>query len=106
MAKRNSNKSWIATLLLFLFLGGMGIHRFYVGKIGTGLIYLIGIPIFFFLLAGSAVIAAALDSDEGMIIIALLAILFGLVYFIGFVVDFFLIILKKFKDSEGRPVVD
>lgn len=36
-----SKKSPIAVLLLCMFLGGMGIHRFYVGKIGTGLLMLI-----------------------------------------------------------------
>ena len=35
-----SQKSWIATLLLCIFLGGLGVHRFYVGKVGTGLLYL------------------------------------------------------------------
>ena len=39
---RNSNatsqKSWIATLLLCLFTGHLGGHRFYVGKIGTGVV--------------------------------------------------------------------
>ncbi len=30
---------WIAALLC-LFLGVLGVHRFYVGKVGTGLIYL------------------------------------------------------------------
>lgn len=34
-------KSWIVTLLLCLFLGGLGIHRFYVRKNGTGFLWLI-----------------------------------------------------------------
>ena len=36
-----SDKSWIATLLFTLFLGGIGVHRFYVGKIGTGILYIL-----------------------------------------------------------------
>ncbi len=36
-----SEKSWIATLLLCFFLGGIGVHRFYAGKIGTGILQLI-----------------------------------------------------------------
>lgn len=35
-----SPKSKIAALLLCIFLGGIGIHRFYVGKVGTGILYL------------------------------------------------------------------
>ena len=31
-----SEKSFVATLILCLLLGGFGVHRFYVGKIGTG----------------------------------------------------------------------
>ena len=34
-------KSWVAALLLCLFLGGLGIHRFYVGKVGTGILQLL-----------------------------------------------------------------
>ena len=34
------DKSFITALLLVLFLGGLGAHRFYVGKTGTGVLYL------------------------------------------------------------------
>ena len=34
-----SSKSYAATLLLAIFLGFIGIHRVYVGKVGTGILY-------------------------------------------------------------------
>lgn len=37
----SSEKSFSATLLLCLFLGSIGAHRFYVGKVGTGILMLI-----------------------------------------------------------------
>jgi len=36
-----SPKSRLVTLLLCLFFGALGFHRFYVGKVGTGLLMLI-----------------------------------------------------------------
>ena len=70
MDKKVSTKSRLAAFLLCFFLGFLGIHRFYVGKIGTGVLYL---------LTGG---------------------LFG----IGAFVDFIVILVGSFKDSEGHVV--
>ena len=40
------DKSFITALLLVLFLGGLGAHRFYVGKTGTGVLYLFTLGLF------------------------------------------------------------
>ena len=37
----DSEKNWLVTLLLCLFLGTLGIHRFYAGKTGTGILQLL-----------------------------------------------------------------
>lgn len=36
-----SEKSGLVALLLCLFVGTLGVHRFYVGKIGTGVLQLL-----------------------------------------------------------------
>ena len=38
---QKSKQDFIATLLFCIFLGALGIHRFYAGKIGTGILMLI-----------------------------------------------------------------
>ena len=36
-----SDKGFVPTVMLCFFLGALGIHRFYVGKIGTGIVQLL-----------------------------------------------------------------
>ena len=41
----SDKNKWVAFLLCF-FLGGFGFHRFYVGKVGTGILYLFTLGLF------------------------------------------------------------
>lgn len=74
--QNNEEPSFIATLLLCLFLGPLGIHRFYVGKTGSGIAML--------LLSLTFV---------GLIITGPWSL-----------VDFIVIAVKKFQDKDGNYI--
>ena len=61
----NSEKSKVAAGVFGILLGGLGIHKFYMGKVGVGLIYILfcwtGIPAIIGLVEG---ILYLTESDE------------------------------------------
>jgi TM2 domain-containing membrane protein YozV len=76
-----SHKSRLVALLLLVFLGGLGVHRFYVGKVGTGIL---------------------------MFLCTLLAftVILSPIIAVWLVVDFILILVGSFKDDNGLPVTN
>lgn len=36
-----NKKDWLTALLLCIFLGWLGVHRYYCGKIGTGILWML-----------------------------------------------------------------
>lgn len=70
-----SQKSFTATLLLLIFLGGLGVHRMYVGKVGTG------------------------------VLLALVSIFtFGVGGMIWWIVDLYLLLSGEFTDKQNAVV--
>ena len=70
--ENSSDKSRLLALLFCWFLGVFGVHRFYVGKIGTGILWLLT---------------------------------FGCLW-VGVIVDLIMIATGKFKDKEGKPLLN
>ena len=82
-----SSKSRLATALLAWFLGTLGLHRFYIGKIGTGLAILI---------LGVVGWATTWILGFGFVFITIA----GIWVFI----DFVLTVIGEMNDSQGKPI--
>ena len=41
MSSGHGHKSRVAAILLAFFLGGFGVHKFYLGRVGQGILYLL-----------------------------------------------------------------
>jgi len=102
----NPSKSKLTALLLCLFVGGLGIHRFYVGKSGTGILMLLcTVPSFLFW--GYITSVSELNYIYGMVplklngtsvmISTIMMIIFGL----WPLIDLIRIATDNFSDSNG-----
>lgn len=66
-SEENPNKSYILAIVLSFFLGGLGVDRFYLGKVGTGIIKLLtggGFVIWYFVDLVLLVIGKLRDKDD------------------------------------------
>lgn len=66
-----SKKNWLTTLLLSIFLGSLGVHRFYAGKIGTGILMLLtlgGCGIWYWIDLIMIIMGKFTDKDGNMIV--------------------------------------
>jgi TM2 domain-containing membrane protein YozV len=82
-----STKSRLVLTLLAFFLGELGVHRFYAGKIGTGVVMLI------LTIVGYATVWLIF----GFIPLA--------VVWVWNLIDFIYAIIGRFKDKEGNLIV-
>jgi len=65
-----SPRKRLIALLLCVFLGGLGIHRFYVGKWGTGIIWLLtgGLFLIGWLIDCVLIIIGSFKDKEGKVV--------------------------------------
>ena len=99
-ATGGSSKTKLVAFLLCIFLGTVGAHRFYVGRIGGAvgqLLLTIAASIFSIV----AIPAGVANAVLGVVVGVIGSIIFGAVGIWVFV-DWLMILLTKFKDKNGQ----
>lgn len=76
--EKSCQKSWVTTILLCIFLGGFGAHRFYTGHFATAVTQLI----------------------------LTLTVMGAFITGIWVIYDLVMIILKKFETADGSPLCE
>lgn len=101
-----SPKNGMVCLLLLLFLGGFGAHRFYAGKIGSGFIRIILSLFTIFIIFVVSVLSSLSYYDEVGTILAGLIMFFilAITLTVWWIIDLISILRGKFKDSEGKYI--
>ena len=92
-----SRKSNVVALLLCLLAGFLGAHRFYVGKIGSGVVQLLCcvLPVLMALYLKSG------GSGDAVLPLAVVALASFGALIIWNLVDGIMIVMQKFSDSQG-----
>ena len=108
LAEDVSPKSRLATSLLAIFLGGLGAHRFYVGKIGTAVVMLLlGVAAVVCYFGMMFVVITESDEIEAPLLWFLfwgLSGLFGLAVGIWALIDFIIAVTGNLRDSQGKVI--
>jgi len=113
-SENTSKKSRTVASILCFLLGFIGVHRFYVGKVGTGILMMLWFlflytiaPVIFgiMFLAGAA---SAMTGDSGGVGTAATG-LSAMVYIIPvsvlwWLIDFIFVLAGKFKDSKKLEI--
>ena len=87
----NSSEKKLTLLLLCWLFGLFSLHRFYTGKYLTGAVQL--------LMLGLAVVL-------GFFKVKILSAIPASAFLLWWVIDVLRIIMGKFTDKEGRPIID
>lgn len=90
MEEKKSNKSWLTSLILCWFLGFLGIHRIYAGRLGSG----------FLLMYATIAACLALYANVFWGMCAFVVVGSVVVY------DFLIICVKHFKDCRGAYITE
>ena len=99
-----SEKKLLIAGLLCFFLGWLGIHRFYVGKIGTGILMIILFILSLFLLLLSLLSSLLSLFFFPAILISILLAIFSSIFGIWILIDLILILVGSFTDKKGLPI--
>ena len=95
-----SPKSGVVCLILLIFLPSF--HRFYAGKIGSGIIMLL-LDITFIIFVG-VLSELSYYNEVGTILAGLIVFITAIISLIWWIIDLVSILRGKFKDSQGRCI--
>ena len=101
---KESDKRIVPLFLLWLFLGGLGAHAFYAGRVVQGFFYLFA---FVFWIVWAAIVPSAIRTGHGEEVAAGLffgGIVIGCVEGLMLLSDFIRILVGAYKDGNGHKI--
>ena len=96
-APRESDKRILPAFLLFLPLGSLGVHRFYVGRIAGGFVYIVALILVLVGIANPHIRGLGRCGELFLVVGFLLGGIVGLV-------DYIQIVTGDFRDGDGNRI--